>query len=112
MAEVKITISGKEYGFKFTNLTIVKYCELRGIEFHQFDKDMSTNITASNNAMFRAAIDVFSKGQSKLTEYEADDLIEQMSQEDYTSVMRAYGEGMRNIVTRLTSASESISKKK
>jgi hypothetical protein len=112
MAEVVKTIGDKQRGFKFTNLTIEKYCKIRGIEFFQFDDDRRNNILASNNAMFRAAIDVYSKGQDIIDEYECDDMIEKMAQEDFNDIIKAYVESMSTMLVKLTGATEGISKKK
>lgn len=110
--EIVKKVSDKEYGFKFTNLTIVKYCQLRGIEFHEFDEDRKNNFLASNNCMLRAAVDVYSKGTVQLSEYECDDLIEQMSQDEFNEVMGVYVQSMSSMLSKLTLAADSAAKKK
>lgn len=101
MAHTVKNIGGRELGFKFTLLTITKYCEIRGIDFSDYDKDMAENFNVSSNVLFRAAVDVYSQGKVKLSEYEMDDLFEQMTNEDYTDLMEAYHEGMMSALGKM-----------
>ena len=114
MAQIVKKIGDKEVGFKFTMLTIRKYCEMRGITFNEYDKDMSENVFISSNTLFRAAVDVWSKGERNLTEYEMDDLLEDMTQQDYADILKCYSDGMVSALSLVPTKSNNkqASKKK
>jgi hypothetical protein len=109
MAEVKETINGKEYEFKFTDLTLIQYCRLRDIDFSDLQDDMVKNVLLSNNTILRAAYWVATKGET-MSEFDMDDLIEQMPQEVYDRIFEAYLKSITSMSLRLSS--KSVIKKK
>ena len=111
MADIVVTVKDRELGFRFNNLTIDKYCRMRGIPFSDFDDDIMNNIAIANNVMFRCAIDVYSRGEVLIDEYEMEELIDEMSQEDYNSILKTLTSGMKSMLERFVGATQSIKKK-
>jgi len=94
---IEKTIGGKKYSFKFTSLTNRKVCDLKGIEFWEYDNFSVNDYTAWVNYLLRAAIDVESQGKTILSEYEMDDLIEEMAQKDLQDIVNGYLKTVRNL---------------
>lgn len=96
MAQIVKKIGEKEVGFKFTMLTITKYCEMRNIPFSEYDKDMASNVFITSNTLLRAAIEVYTRGEETPSEYDVDDLFSQITQKDYQDIIKCYAEGMNS----------------
>lgn len=94
---VEKTINKEKYVFRFTSLTMRKVCEYKNIEFHEYDGLTVGDYSGWVNALLRAAIDVGSKGAKALTEYEMDELIEDMAQSDLQDLINAYLESVKNL---------------
>jgi hypothetical protein len=109
---VKKKINGKEYGFKFTDLTVIEYCRQRGIDFSDLFEDESKNILLSNNMMFRCAVWNYNEGKDMPSEFEMDNLINDMPQEDYDEIYNAYFQSMNSMAMRLKRGADITSKKK
>lgn len=97
---IEKNIKGKKYLFKFTTLTMFKVCELKQIEFHQYDDFCIKEYPMWINYLLRSALDVGSKGETKMSEYEMDDLIETMDQPDLQDIMNSYFESNRNLADK------------
>lgn len=109
--EITKKINGTEYGFKFTPLTTKKVCDYKKINLIDIEDYISKNPTDGINALFRAAIDVYSKGEKSLNEYEMDELIEQMSDEDFTDIYTCSVESQQGWITKIQSLSTKAKKK-
>lgn len=99
--EITKTIDDKEWGFKFTLLTLKKFCEYKNIEVDKFDEFIRANFVDAMNTLLRAAIDVHSKGEKLLNEYEMDELIEKMTQEELTDIYKCYQDSLEGWVNKL-----------
>jgi hypothetical protein len=99
--EITKKIGSKQYGFKFTLLTLKKFCEYKSIELGEFNTFLKKNYIDSVNTLLRAAIDVGSEGKVLLSEYQVDDLIEQMTQDELTEILNACWQSMDGWVQKL-----------
>jgi hypothetical protein len=99
--EIIKQINGKEYGFKFTLLTLKKFCEYKKIEFEDFFNYWKKNSVDSINTLLCAAVDVYSQGKQLLNEYQMDELIEQMSQDDLDSIFDIFWKGLEGWIQKL-----------
>ena len=97
---VEKTINKKKYIFKFTSLTLRKICEIKGIEFHEYDNYVMNDYTNWINTLLRASIDVGSQGEVKVSEYEADDLIEVMAQAELQEVINGYFQSLKTLAEK------------
>lgn len=91
-------------------LTLKKYCDRRNIEFSDYDNDLNKNPVIGVQTLYAAAIDVGSKGQRILSEYEIDDLIESMEKQDLVDIYNCYADSLESMVTKMLE--EGDSKKK
>jgi len=110
MSEIVKEINGTKYGFKFTNLTLIRYCERRGIDLSDFDKDVEKNFLLSNSVMMQCAYEVYNKGEQSLTDYEIDDLLTAMSDEDHREVFACYSTSITSMVAKFLPVSGSKKK--
>jgi len=94
---IEKTIGKEKYVFKFTSLTMRKICEYENIEFHQYDKFTINTCDKWINSLLRVALDVESQGKIILSEYEMDDLIEEMAQKDLQDIINSYFKSVKNL---------------
>ena len=110
--EITKKINGKEYGFKFTLLTLKKFCEYKDIGLNEFNSFLKKNYIDSVNTLLCAAIDVYTKGKDLLDEYQVDELIEQMTQEELTEILSICWSSMDGWIQKLGIKAEKEVKKK
>ena len=99
MAQIVKKIGGKNVGFRFNMLTIRKYCEERGIDFSDYDKDFASDIFATSEVLFKCAIDVYSEGKTILNEYQSAALFEEMTNEQFQEISECYAKGMKGALS-------------
>jgi len=107
--EITVKVNDKQIGFKFTNLTMITYCRLRDIDLSDYDDDFTKNVLESNLTLFRAANAVFNKSEP-MNEFKMDDIMSNLSQSDYKSIIKCYGESMASMVSNLVGSDESKKK--
>lgn len=97
-------IGGQEVGFKFGMLTLNKYSEKQQLEFYElFEQNKNAkhiNIFSSYITMFQCANMVYNKGK-EATEYEVDDWISEMSQDDLQDIWECCEQSYKDIVERV-----------
>ncbi len=99
--EITKKINGKEYGFKFTPYTTQVAAEYLKINLADIQEYIDKNSISGMNALFRAAIDVYSKGDKSLTPYEMDDLLDKMSDDDFIDIYTCALEGQQGWITKI-----------
>ena len=109
--EITRKINGKEYGFKFTLLTLKKFCEYKDIELDRFDDFFQKNFADGINTLLRASIDVHSKGKQVLDEYQMDELIETMSEKDLTDIYLSFQQSLTGWVNKIALSMPGAKKK-
>ena len=110
MSVIVKKVDGKEYGFKFTNLTLIKYCQKRDIPLSDFDKDVNKNFLLSNSVMLQCAYEVYNKGEKTLNDYDVDDFLSVLSDEDHAEIFSCYAESMRGMITKFLPKGDSKKK--
>jgi hypothetical protein len=99
--EITKKIGGKEYGFKFTPFTTQVAAEYLKVDLADVQEYINKNSINGVNALFRAAIDVYSKGDKSLNKYEMDDLLEQMTDDDFLDIYTCAIEGQQGWITKI-----------
>jgi len=96
-------IGNREVGFKFSMLTLRKYSEKQQVEFYElFDSTEGKGVSlfSSYITLFQCAIMVYNKGKEP-TEYEVDDLISEMSQDDLQDVWNCCEKSYNDITDKI-----------
>jgi hypothetical protein len=101
-----IKVNNKSYDFKFTIWTIERTCELLGIDLNDFDDKIKGSPIKGINALYRAALERGSKGKQVLNEFEMDDLVEQMTREDFYAIYKDYLNSIEAVAMKISGFSE------
>lgn len=101
-------IGGQDVGFKFGMLTLKKFSEKQDLEFYQLfegDPKGRANIFSSYLVLFQCANTVYNKGKEP-SEYEVDEWIDQMSQQDLQDIWDCAALSMRNLTEKIAGSGE------
>ena len=110
---VVITIGKKKRGFKFSMLTLEYFSEHTGVEFGDIFDHLKSKPVGSIIYLFLAANTVYEKGKNgSVSKFDVDDWIQEMSNEDYRSIIDCWNYSMMQIIKRLKSEDDEEGKKK
>lgn len=108
--QISKTIKKEEYVFAFSFLTIKKYCDIKSITVSEFDQNIEED--GDINTLFRAAVDVATKGEVQIDEYEMDELLNEISDKDFVGVYKCYLNSVESIAVRMATVVKNIKVKK
>ena len=108
--EVKIKVDGKEYGFKFTMITVEKLGKRVGKEYHEVFDYLAKEPFGALNNVFVVANMVYNKGEA-MDEYEMDELLEKMSEDQIRELRDAFRESLSKMIEKFASLGKEESKK-
>jgi len=102
MNEIKLKIGKEEYGFKFTVITLEMFCEKAGIEYHEMFEYIEGNPFGIWREVFQAANAVYNKSDvCTLDKWDVDDLIDQMTAEQYKQLKDAFNDMLSRMLDKL-----------
>ena len=108
--DVVVKVEGKDYGFRFTMITLEKLGRRVGKEYHEiFDYLQKEPFGAMNN-IFVCGNMVYNKGE-EMSEYDMDDLIEAMTADQIKEVRSAFSESLAKMLDKFTKFADVESKK-
>jgi len=113
---IKIKIGKKEHGFKFTMITLEKLTEKLGqaegrkIEYHELFDYLHTEPFGTLRMICVCANMVYNEGK-ELTEYQMDEVIDQMSGEQIIQVRNAFKDSLVRMMEKFKSFAGESKKK-
>ena len=110
MNYVVTKIDGKEYGFKFTMITLEKLGKRVELEYHEIFDYLKKEPFGALNNVFVVANMVYNRGE-EMNEYEMDDLITKMNEDQIRELRNAFRESLAKMIEKFASLAKEESKK-
>jgi len=99
--EIKKTVDGKEYGFRFSALTLELFSEKLNCEFSEIFDNLSSRPLSSVIDLVWCANTVYNKGE-ELSRYDIDEIIDKMDQGDLQDIWQVFEDEIPKIAGKFT----------
>ena len=107
---IKVKVGKKEYGFKFTMITLERLAKRSEKEYHELFDYLAGEPFAALNNIFICANAVYNQGE-EMSEYEMDEVIDKMSGDQIVQVRDAFRDSLVRMMEKFQSFTSEAKKK-